>query len=114
MDEVGWVSPSVQTPTVNLESFDSAEEVMQQMAQASQQHNGANLGMVHNGAPFGSDHMSFLQRDLPAVLAINADDEAYPAYHQSTDTSEKVSPGYVIQIAKTCLGGLVRLSGARS
>jgi len=114
MDEVGWVSPKITKPTVNLESFDWTEEVMQHMGQASRQHNGEALALVHNGAPFGSDHMSFLRRDMPAVLAINGDDEAYPAYHQSSDTQEKVTPGYVLSIAKMCLGGLVRLSGVRS
>jgi len=64
----------------------------------------------HSSNPFGSDHMSFLNQQVPAALMINADDEAYPDYHKSSDTIDNVDTGYVALIAKASLGGLIRLA----
>lgn len=116
LDEVGWKSPAFSKATVNLESYDwqketGLPELMDHMAHASHEYNGEELYVVHSGHPFGSDHMSFLQRDIPAVLTINGDDEKYPHYHQSTDTIENVSPEYAAQIAKMVLGATVRAAG---
>merc|ERR1719221_2030221 len=96
---------------VNLESFDSTTEVMQHLTASSHDHNGDTLQVVHSGNPFGSDHMSFLNRDIPAVLTINGDDEAYPDYHKSSDTIEKVTPSYAAKIAKMNAGALLRIAG---
>merc|ERR1740138_214550 len=116
LDEVGWRSPALPKATVNLESYDWSKEtglpeLMDHMAHASKDHNGEALRVVHSNHPFGSDHMSFLQRDIPAVLTINGDDEKYPHYHRSTDTIENVSPDYAAQIAKMVLGATVRAAG---
>jgi len=116
LDEVGWKSPALSKATVNLESYDWAKEtglpeLMDHMAHASQEYNGQELYVVHSNHPFGSDHMSFLQGGIPAVLTINGDDERYPHYHRSTDTIENVSPEYAAQIAKMVLGATVRSAG---
>eukprot|EP00401_Gymnodinium_catenatum_P028705 CAMPEP_0117555444 /NCGR_PEP_ID=MMETSP0784-20121206/51278_1 /TAXON_ID=39447 /ORGANISM="" /LENGTH=458 /DNA_ID=CAMNT_0005352651 /DNA_START=46 /DNA_END=1422 /DNA_ORIENTATION=+ len=117
MDEVGWVSkdPAYPKRTVNLESMDSSRAVMDHMAASCKDHNGADaLDIIHNSNPFGSDHMSFLNNGISAVLSINADDEAYPNYHKSTDTIENVTPEYATQIAKMNMGALLRLSGVEA
>uniref|UniRef100_A0A7S0FPU4 Peptidase M28 domain-containing protein n=1 Tax=Pyrodinium bahamense TaxID=73915 RepID=A0A7S0FPU4_9DINO len=114
MDEVGWRSPSLDEATVNLESYDWTAKVMEQLAQASKDHNGASLKVVHSNHPFGSDHMSFLNRNIPAVLTINGDDEAYPFYHTSKDEITSVDGGLVAKVAKMNLGGLLRLAGVRT
>lgn len=111
MDEVGWLSPSLDEPTVNLESYDWTAEVMENLAQSNKDHNGPSLKVVHSSNPFGSDHMSFLDRNIPAVLTINGDDEAYPYYHDSRDEISSVSGSFVAKIAKMNLGGLLRLAG---
>lgn len=111
MDEVGWRSPTLSEPTVNLESYDWTRDLMETLAQASLTHNGGALRVVHNSNPFGSDHMSFLDRRIPAVLTINGDDEAYPYYHTSADGLSSVSPDLVAQIARMNAGGLLRLCG---
>jgi hypothetical protein len=111
LDEVGWRSPKISEPTVNLESYDWTREVMDHMADASMTLNGQALKVVHSNNPFGSDHMSFLSRDMAGVLAINGDDEAYPHYHASSDTIENVDPKFVADISKMVLGASMRLSG---
>jgi len=111
MDEVGWASPALSTPTVNLESFDWTKEVMDHLRMSSKTHNGDAIAVVHNAHPFGSDHMSFLDNKMQAVLTINGDDEAYPHYHQSSDTIENVSPKLCGMIGKMNLGALIRMAG---
>mmetsp|Transcript_122032 Transcript_122032/g.345875 ORF Transcript_122032/g.345875 Transcript_122032/m.345875 type:complete len:457 (-) Transcript_122032:63-1433(-) len=110
IDEVGWASKNFATPTVNLESYDWTKPVMDHLLQSSETHNGKTLDVIHNSRPFGSDHMSFLEHGMPAVLTINADDEQYPGYHQSTDTIDNVSPELVEKISRMILGATVRMA----
>merc|ERR1719181_2473380 len=114
MDEVGWKSPSLSQSTVNLESFDWTKEVMDHLRESSQTHNGEALRVVHSNNPFGSDHMSFLDNKMQAVLTINGDDEGYPNYHKSSDTIDKVNGDLLSMIAKMNMGALIRVAGTQS
>jgi len=120
LDEVGWPSPNLAKKTVNLESKDWTTKIMNELAQANLDHNGQDMYVIHNNQPFGSDHMSFLDREMPAVLVINGDDEKYPEYHQEGDqyfttpdraASNIVKKDYAAQIARMVLGGAVRIAG---
>jgi len=111
MDEVGWLSNKLEGPTVNLESYNWASNILEHLAQSSKTHNGDDLTVVHSSNPFGSDHMSFLSRSLPAVLTINGDDEAYPNYHQSTDTIANVNKSLMHLIGRMNMGALLRVAG---
>lgn len=113
LDEVGWISPKSSTPIVNLESYDWTKEVMEHLAQSSKDHNGKALEVVHSSNPFGSDHMSFLDRSQPAVLTINGFDEDYPDYHKSSDRISNVSPTMLKLVSRMNLGGLMRLTGTQ-
>jgi len=116
MDEIGWLSPKLKTPTVNLESFDSSKDVMDHLRHSSNEHNGEKLDVVHNSKPFGSDHMSFLNMGISAVLTINGDDEAYPHYHQSSDKIQNddgtfnVDADLMKMITKMNLGAMMRMA----
>eukprot|EP00927_Polykrikos_kofoidii_P055636 TRINITY_DN49851_c0_g1_i1.p1 TRINITY_DN49851_c0_g1~~TRINITY_DN49851_c0_g1_i1.p1 ORF type:complete len:470 (+),score=83.52 TRINITY_DN49851_c0_g1_i1:81-1490(+) len=110
MDEVGWRSPKLSEPTVNLEAFDWTIETLDHLAASSMDHNGQSLVVTHSGNPFGSDHMSFLEKNISAVLLINADDEAYPYYHKSEDTIENVDAKYAVLIARMNLGAALRMA----
>lgn len=112
MDEIGWSSPVLDTPTVNLESYDWTKPVMDHLVESSQTHNGEALRVVHSNHPFGSDHMSFLDNHIMAVLTINGKDEDYPNYHQSSDTIDNVDPRLLAMISKMNLGALIRMAGA--
>jgi len=113
MDEVGWRSPKLQGPVVNLESYDWTGDVMQHLVNSCHTHNGAELTVVHSNHPFGSDHMSFLNGGTPAVLTINGDDEAYPFYHTSQDKMSSVDRDLVKLIARMNMGALLRMSGIK-
>jgi hypothetical protein len=111
MDEIGWSSPDLDTPTVNLESYDWTKPVMDHLRESSQTHNGESLTVVHSNHPFGSDHMSFLDKNIMAVLTINGNDEDYPNYHQSSDTIDNVDPHLLTMVSKMNLGALIRMAG---
>eukprot|EP00928_Gymnodinium_smaydae_P012449 TRINITY_DN14512_c0_g2_i1.p1 TRINITY_DN14512_c0_g2~~TRINITY_DN14512_c0_g2_i1.p1 ORF type:complete len:470 (+),score=106.08 TRINITY_DN14512_c0_g2_i1:108-1517(+) len=113
MDEIGWVTedPNFGKQTVNLESRSTSDAIRDHMASVSQEYNGDSLEIIHSNNPFGSDHMSFLDRNIPAVLTINGDDEGYPSYHKSSDTIEKVTISYATKIVKMNAGAMVRMSG---
>jgi len=113
MDEVGWRSDKLSGLTVNLEAYDWASSILEHLAQSSAAHNGKSLLVTHSNKPFGSDHMSFLDKKMPAVLTINGDDEAYPHYHQSTDTISNVNKTLMHFIGRMNMGALLRVAGVR-
>eukprot|EP00438_Fugacium_kawagutii_P032546 Skav202164 [mRNA] locus=scaffold970:369032:370393:- [translate_table: standard] len=111
MSEIAWRSPSTADPVVNLESYDWADQVLQHLAGVSRTHNGDKLRVTHSNKPFGSDHMSFLEKGIPSVLSIHADDESYPHYHRSTDTVDQVDPELYTLITRMNAGAALRLAG---
>lgn len=62
-------------------------------------------------APFGSDHVPFIQANLPALLAIDLDWAAYAGYHKSTDLFESTDPTLGLEIARAIAGAVVDLAG---
>lgn len=113
MDEIGWRSPSLKGDTVNLETYDTEgiEKILNHLAQSNLDHNKHPLTVVHSNNPFGSDHMSWLDRGMGAVLTINGDDEAYPAYHSSDDKISEVSGSLLEKVAKMNAGAILRMTG---
>jgi len=115
MDMVGWASPQLANLTVNLESYAWSKSVVEQLAQASSDFNGASLKVTFSDHPFGSDHMSWLSLGFPAALAIHGDDpsygDVYGYYHSSGDTLDKINVPLLGMITKMNAGGLMRLSG---
>lgn len=110
MDEIGWSSPAEPALTVNLESYDTNGEVMDHLAEANLLRGTNKLDVVHSNNPFGSDHMSWLNRGWPAVLTINGDDENYPGYHSAQDVVANVNGTLLAGIAEMNLGALFRLA----
>lgn len=114
MDEVGWRSTDTANfpkLTVNLESYDYTKETMDQLLQASLLYNKDAVTVIHSNNPFGSDHNSFLDAGLDAVLTIQGDDERYPGYHTSNDTIGYVDSQLMGCIARMNAAGLLRLAG---
>jgi len=114
MDEVGWRTKVMPNPTVNLESYNWTTVVLDHLAHSSAVHNGKALDITHSDHPFGSDHMSWLNRNMPAVLTINGDDSNYPHYHKSSDTIDHVDKKLMHMIAKMNMGALLRMAGVAS
>jgi hypothetical protein len=49
---------------------------------------------------WGSDHVPFLRRGVPAVLTIENWDTKNPCYHRSCDTPEKINYAYATEVAR--------------
>mmetsp|Transcript_25021 Transcript_25021/g.48909 ORF Transcript_25021/g.48909 Transcript_25021/m.48909 type:complete len:463 (+) Transcript_25021:3-1391(+) len=112
MDEVGWKSGVFPNATVNLETYDWVQDSgeLEHLAQSSRLHNGKALNVTRSFHPFGSDHMSWLSRQMPAVLTINGDDANYPHYHKSSDTIDHVDKHLMHMITKMNMGALLRMA----
>lgn len=59
--------------------------------------------------PFGSDHMPFLNKKIPAFLFIETEYDDNPNYHRTTDTFEYVNSELVEAITRTSVQGLEKL-----
>jgi len=115
LDEVGWASPKLKTHRINFETFDTEETkaMMDHLAQVNKQYNGEEMQMEHSNKPFGSDHMSFLDKEEPALLLINSDDSNYPFYHQSGDVLANVDKQYAAKVVKMTHGAMLRIAGVQ-
>jgi hypothetical protein len=65
---------------------------------------------------WGSDHVPFQQAGYPAFLAIDYDYEAYPYYHQTTDTWSRIqsTAPLGLQITRAAAATLADLAGLRA
>jgi hypothetical protein len=59
---------------------------------------------------FGSDHVSFQNRGIPAILAIDLDWASYPGYHRTTDTYDRLDPTLGHAIARAGLAAIAQLA----
>jgi len=111
---VGWETndPNFANPALLLETKDFAKPVAEEIAQAANDY--TSLTVTYNNMPYGSDHMPFLDKNMSAVLAIQADDMDYPDYHQDTDNKAAgIDLDYMEKITKAAAGGLLRLANSR-
>lgn len=72
------------------------------------------LGHLYTTAPishtfhyWGSDHVPFIDAEIPAVLLIENDYGDYPAYHKTTDTIDKINPAQAMEVLKLLTAQLV-------
>lgn len=70
------------------------------------------LRIVTSFNPFGSDHIPYLDRQMPAVLAIENDWDEYPHYHQSTDLPANITIEMGVEIVRMGVGAIANIAGA--
>ena len=63
---------------------------------------------------FGSDHVPYLNRDLPALLTIENDWDSYPSYHRTSDTADNLTQAMGEQILRMNAAVLADETGANS
>lgn len=61
--------------------------------------------------PFGSDHIPFIQANIPALLAIDLDWAAYDEYHTASDRFSATDPTLGYEITRAIAGAVVDLAG---
>jgi hypothetical protein len=59
----------------------------------------------------GSDHVPYLNRNMPALLAIENDYSTYPSYHRSTDLPNNITIAMGEEILKMSVAAMGRMMG---
>ncbi len=70
-----------------------------------------DLRIVISFNPFGSDHVPYLNRGMPALLAIENDWNIYPCYHRTCDLPGNITLAMGREILKMNVGAMARMAG---
>jgi hypothetical protein len=95
-----------------LESNSSNVPLMNLYAAAAAQY--TTLRIVTSTFPFGSDHVPYLNRGLPALLVIENDWDVYPHYHRTTDLPPNISLAMGGETLRMNVAAMADLAGAPS
>ena len=87
-----------------LETHENNAAFVQELANAAAKF--TKLRIVSSYDYWGSDHVPFINKNIPAVLTIENDYEKYPAYHRTTDTIENISLQMGAETIKMNIGAL--------
>jgi Zn-dependent M28 family amino/carboxypeptidase len=87
MDMIGYSADS--ELDCLLETSAANEALTTVFAEAAQQF--TELRIVTSFHYWGSDHVPFIDNDMPALLTIENDYGSYPAYHRSSDQVQNIS-----------------------
>jgi len=107
MDMIGYTKS--ETLGVLLETEEVATDLMESLKASAEEFTDLEVSTTFNA--WGSDHVPYLRKQVPAVLTIDRDWGAYPAYHKDTDIIENVVPEMGIEILKMNIATLSQLAG---
>ena len=100
MDMIGSVNAT--PPAVLLEGAPLSQSLIDGLAASAAQFTSLTVQTSLN--PFASDHVPFIQAEIPAVLTIEGADSANSAIHTGEDTLDKVDAGFATQILQMNAG----------
>ncbi len=92
-----------------LETGEPGEGLLTPLMSAAETY--TNLRIVVSLFPFGSDHVPYLNRSMPAVLTIENDWNQYPGYHRTTDTPENISLEMGLAVLRMNVAALAEMAG---
>lgn len=98
-----------ETLDILLETAPEAEFLTDPFIRAAEAYTDLRVSVSLN--PFGSDHVPFLQRGMPALLVIDADYSFYPGYHRTNDTPEKIVLEMGWDVLRMNLAALAEMAG---
>ncbi|HET9031785.1 MAG TPA: M28 family peptidase [Dokdonella sp.] len=113
MDMIGYSADS--TLDVLFESSSTWSTYLNQFATAAATYV-PQLRVTLSSNPFGSDHVPYLQAGKKTLLAIENDWDAYPDYHSSNDTPDRIGPNAQAMggaILKTSVAVIADIAGIR-
>ncbi len=73
-----------------------------------------DLRIVVSFNPFGSDHVPYLNRNMPALLTIENDWDSYPCYHNTCDTAGNLSLAMGGETLKMNVVAMAQMIGAQT
>jgi len=109
MDMIGYKSPSNPHRVLLETSRQYSEVVAKFQAVATQYCDQLQTTVSYN--PFGSDHVSYLRRNMPALLTIDNDYGSYPHYHRTTDLPQYLVHKMAFEIVKMNVALLGEIMG---
>jgi len=95
---------------VLLETKQEYRSIVQQFQEAAKKYCD-KLETAVSFNPFGSDHVPYLNRGMPALLTIDNDWSRYPHYHRTTDTHNQLVPKMAIEIIKMNVAATAQIIG---
>ncbi len=108
MDMIGYTGDS--DLDCLLETSSLGQFMIDAYSAAASQY--TTLRIVTSLNPFGSDHVPYLNRGMPALLVIENDWNSYPSYHQSSDTADKVTIDMGLQSLRMNVAALAKMIAA--
>ena len=102
MDMIAWSSDK--DPDVLIETARHANFMAENLQAAALRY--TNLRVLKTFNYWGSDHVPFLDQQMPAVLVIENDYQSYPWYHHSGDTTERLDSAQATGIIRMNLAAL--------
>lgn len=108
MDMIGYSKDA--TTDVLLETASEFSALTAQYAAAASQVEGLTSFTSFN--PWGSDHMPFIEKHIPAMLTIDNDWGVYPPYHKTGDTIDQISREMGTAILKMNAAVLAVMAGS--
>ncbi|MEM1128993.1 MAG: M20/M25/M40 family metallo-hydrolase [Pseudomonadota bacterium] len=102
MDMIGSVNAT--PPAVLLEGAALSQAQIDALAASAVAHTGLEVQTSLN--PFASDHVPFIEAEIPAVLTIEGADSANDAIHTANDTLDRVDTGFATEILRMNAGYL--------
>ncbi len=107
MDMIGRLNTAA--PSVLLEGATVSQHVIDTLAQAA--HDTSDLEVFVSLAPFASDHVSFIDADLPAVLTIEGEDQLNTDEHTPRDTLTGLNISVAISILRMNTAAVATMLG---
>jgi len=105
MDMIGYTGDS--DIDCLLEAGSIAQFMIDAYSAAAAQY--TTLRIVTSLNPFGSDHVPYLNRNMPALLTIENDWDSYPSYHRSSDTAANITLDMGLQTLRMNVGALAKM-----
>jgi hypothetical protein len=96
MDMIGTLNTT--TPTVLLEGAPISQAIIDALSEAAATYTELTVQTSLN--PFASDHVSFLEQEIPAVLTIEGSDSANSNIHSANDTLDRLNYDFMLEILR--------------
>lgn len=107
MDMIGYTDNS--DHDLLLETSSAQQAIMQHLEQMAATYV-PELTVYTSLNPFGSDHMPYINNNMPGILSIDDDWDQYDDYHRSTDLPENLNNDQALYIIKTNMAALASLA----
>ncbi|MBF0410834.1 MAG: M28 family peptidase [Candidatus Riflebacteria bacterium] len=107
MDMIGF--DAKQPLSMQIETSKSFTQTARQFADLAAKY--TTMTTVTSYNPWGSDHVPFIKKEIPAVLTIESEFDDNPTYHKTTDVFEKVNLDLCHQILRLNAAVLAETAG---